>query len=201
MGVENLECGAMAVSSAFSDAILECPRLELLRSPCAGFPPPTKAVGAPSPGSASSTGLSSEVSSRIASVLPTRAPTTACASIIPAGSVGAARSVGGQNQFLCSRCKQHFGFGQKTAGRCECKRCGASYKSLRERFCRDRKNNIWWDKKNDDEKMAWFVQQHTVPQGTRRSFDEVMYEEETATEQAIIKLIPSLECNIAFKTT
>ena len=53
-----------------------------------------------------------------------------------------------------------------------CYKCNASYKSVAERWKKDRKLKAWWQAMSGPEKVAWYKKQRDVRNvGQKRKFD------------------------------
>ena len=55
-----------------------------------------------------------------------------------------------------------------------------SYKSLTERWSRNRSLKTWWDKQSEPQQVGWYREQHTVRRGTKRKMD-VMYADKSSS--------------------
>ena len=58
-----------------------------------------------------------------------------------------------------------------------CKDDSSAYKCLTDRWNKHQALKIWWNEKTVEDKAAWYRKQQQLPQGNKRRFDEVTYEE------------------------
>jgi hypothetical protein len=87
--------------------------------------------------------------------------------------------------FLCKCCKRQLPLAALCPSRPNtCHKDNCSYKALAQRWSKNRQLKAWWETLSDDLKVAWYQKQQALPQGTKRSFDEIIYEETTITDQS-----------------
>ena len=100
--------------------------------------------------------------------------------LVAAGSASTPTS-SASAQFTCSKCKKVMPRSQMSTRPGVCKVDGAAYKSLCDRWTKNRKLKSWWVGLNEEEQRLWFVKQQTNPAGTKRRFADVEYQEKTST--------------------
>ena len=90
----------------------------------------------------------------------------------------------GQRAFQCVKCKMQKPISDLAKGkRNECQRDTASYKSLAERWAKNRGLRVWWNSLTATQIVEWYRKQQSLPAGTKRRFDNVTYSE--ATSQSV----------------
>ena len=108
-------------------------------------------------------------------------------SFMPSSSAGqmvAASGLIGSNQFCCNRCKQILAVSCMSASiKNVCAKDVASYKALTDRWVKVRALSTWWKSLNAEQQQEWYRRQQTLPSGSKRNFDEVVYTE-TAKERS-----------------
>ena len=139
-----------------------------------------------SPGDSASQvgGTNSAVSSHSSRLVPT-ALSVAGSQIAPGASISSHSSgaVAPQGHFNCRKCGLVKPLNQLCKAVPEtCLLDAASYKALSDRWLKQPKLKTWWKKKDAAGQMDWYRRQQSLTTGTKRRFDEVLYEEETKRE-------------------
>ena len=81
----------------------------------------------------------------------------------------------------CKKCELQYSIAEVDPNRAGCcERCGPTYKALRDKCKASKAANTWWTAKVHQAQVAWYRKQLQVPSGTKRKWDEIMYEEEAA---------------------
>ena len=62
----------------------------------------------------------------------------------------------------------------------ECIRDGASYKSIADRWAKQRTLKTWFDNQSPEERIAWYRKQQDTAKGDKRKFENVDYEDKTS---------------------
>ena len=108
-------------------------------------------------------------------------------------SASSSTSIG---QFRCKCCRRVLPVCEQCVSRPGvCIKDNASYKSIAQRWNKQRQLKIWWDSLDDDQKANWYLKQHTIGNGVKRKFDEITYAERsiqstTAQESFVDMMIP-----------
>jgi hypothetical protein len=85
---------------------------------------------------------------------------------------------GSESVFKCKKCE--LTKPQQDADKNKpnsCVPCVNAYKSICDRWTRDRALHSWWQGLTPQEKSQWYVRQNKVPAGAKRKFHEVNYSE------------------------
>ena len=87
-----------------------------------------------------------------------------------------------KSTFKCNRCALTLALGKQDPHRPgQCKLDSLSYKSLQDRWSRNRSLKTWWENKSPEEQTAWFQRQQNLKPGQKRSFSDVEYSDESST--------------------
>lgn len=82
------------------------------------------------------------------------------------------------SSFTCIKCQLSLPTSQMSMTRKnECVRDVASYMSLTKRWAKSRPLRAWWCRLKADEKVMWYRKQHQLTPGSKRTFDEISYQE------------------------
>ena len=87
-----------------------------------------------------------------------------------------------ERTFECRKCKLVLCMSYMSpTKKGECKRDTASYKSLTERWSKDRRLRTWWNGLSPAETVEWYRKQHSISSGSKRKFDTVSVVETAVT--------------------
>ena len=87
----------------------------------------------------------------------------------------------GAASFLCRRCNWRKPLVEMSKTRKdECIRDGASYKSIADRWSKQRQLKTWFDNQSPEERITWYRKQQETAKGDKRKFDNVDYEDKTS---------------------
>eukprot|EP00928_Gymnodinium_smaydae_P098559 TRINITY_DN9190_c0_g1_i1.p1 TRINITY_DN9190_c0_g1~~TRINITY_DN9190_c0_g1_i1.p1 ORF type:complete len:706 (+),score=107.13 TRINITY_DN9190_c0_g1_i1:195-2120(+) len=81
--------------------------------------------------------------------------------------------------FFCGKCKLEKPCTELSSRPNTCTLDNASYKAIAQKWKSQRSLKVWWDKMSDEDKVAWFRKKQEAPPGTKRTFDEVTYAEQS----------------------
>ena len=101
----------------------------------------------------------------------------------------------GSGTFPCKRCKLVLPMAYMDALKAGvCKKDVLSYKSISDRWQKDRRLKTWWDSLGDSGIVNWYVTQHDLKQGEKRKLD-VQYLDQSkrtklSSEMDVDRLIP-----------
>ena len=94
-------------------------------------------------------------------------------------------SAAGPGQFWCKCCDRQLAVAEISFRRSTCKCCSNAYKSLAERWSKNRRLKCWFDAMTTEQRRDWFVTNLTHSQGTKRKFDNVAYEDVSANREYV----------------
>ena len=80
--------------------------------------------------------------------------------------------VGGVGTFACKKCQQVLPREEEsTLRKGICKRDISAYKSLSDRWSRNRQLKDWYDSQSHEQMVLWYLKQQKCPSGQKRKFD------------------------------
>lgn len=93
-------------------------------------------------------------------------------------SLGSRKGHSSSTHFSCKKCKYLLPLcAQSLTKRDECAKDVASYKSLSDRWRVVRQLRVWWHSLSPEQQTEWFRKQQSASPGSKRKFDECVYEE------------------------
>jgi hypothetical protein len=82
------------------------------------------------------------------------------------------------NHFKCAKCKKTYPSSQMAMTRSGvCQADAKAYKSLTDRWGKQRKLKMWWSSLTPEQQTDWYLRQQALPQGAKRRFDNIEYSE------------------------
>ena len=97
------------------------------------------------------------------------------------GSSGSGMAVGSGIglMFDCQKCGRCLPLSQQSARKGICVADSNSYKSLSERWVKQRLLRTWWQGQTPEQQKVWYLKQHSIPSGSKRKFEDLSYSETT----------------------
>ena len=103
------------------------------------------------------------------------------------GPISAAAAAAGMGSFTfcCVKCGQNLPIILMSKNRKNtCIKDEANYKSLTDRWAKNRSLREYWTNMSDQDKEAWYRKQQEATPGTKRKFDEIDYNESSVSQRA-----------------
>ena len=101
-----------------------------------------------------------------------------CGSVLAPTSTMSMKHMTGASHFSCNRCKLVLPVSNMSGSiKNVCSKDVASYKALTDRWSKNRALSGWWKSLSPEGQQQLDIRQHTLPAGSKRNFDEVMYSE------------------------